>query len=421
MASSVDVLVIGAGLAGLTCARHVHQQGATVEVIEARDAVGGRMRTDVVDGFRLDRGFQVMLTAYPEARRELDYEALNFQSFYDGALVRTQGRLHRIADPFRQPWDVPRTFFAPVGTLTDKLRVARLRQALVNTPVGHLMAREECSTEEALRSRWGFSSLMIERFFRPFYGGIFFDRSLATSSRMFEFLFKMFAEGAAAVPAEGMQAIPEQIAASLPADAVRLNTRATGVQGQTVTLASGETRTAEAVVVATDAPAAQQLIGGVERVDGRSTLCFYYAAHKPPVDEPILVLNGDGTGLINNIAVMSEVAPSYSPDDRALLSVVVVNPPDEDAAVLEREVRQQLIDWFGLQAGGWTHLRSYHIPYALPDQRPPGVASPERSPRRRKGLYCCGDHLRTGSINGAIAAGRAAAHAVVADQRAIAA
>jgi hypothetical protein len=156
-------------------------------------------------------------------------------------------------------------------------------------------------------------------------------------------------------------------------------------------------------------------VGDVTPTEGRSTICLYYDAPRSPLDDPLLVLNGDGVGPINNVAVPSDVAPGYAPDDRALVSVVVVGAPPEPQDALEREVRAQLIDWFGLQAGGWTHLQTQHIPYALPEQAPPFLSPPEKDVRRRPGLYVCGDHRRTASLNGAIASGRAAADAVWSD------
>jgi phytoene dehydrogenase-like protein len=414
--STPDVLVIGAGLSGLACARQLHRRGLSVQVLEAADRVGGRVRTEEAGGFRMDRGFQVMLTAYPEAQLALDYEALDLRPFYDGALVRYGGRFHRIADPLRRPLDVPQTLISPIGTAADKLRVARARFRLRQLTVPEIMEREERTAHEALRTRWGFSASMIDRFFRPFFGGIFFDRALGASSRMFEFLFKMFAEGQTVLPAGGIDRIPAQMQASLPEAAVRLNTTVEAVEGQRVAFGDGQTLEAPAVVVATAAPEADRLVGGIEPVAGRSTVCLYFSAPASPLDDPILVLNGDGVGPINNVAVPSDVAPGYAPDDRALIAAVVVGTPAEDDETLRRAVREQLIDWFGLEAGGWTHLRTMHIPYALPEQAPPFLSPPQREVRRRPGLYVCGDHRRTGSINGALASGRAAARAVAADR-----
>ena len=410
-----DALVIGAGLAGLTCARRLHECGLDVQILESSDRVGGRVQTDTVNGFRLDRGFQVLLTAYPETQRELDYDALDLHAFRDGALVRYNGRFHRIADPRRHPWDAPRTLLAPIGSPADKLRVLRLRRTLTQQSIPQVLEREERTTLDALRTRWGFSSSMINRFFRPFFGGIFFDRTLRASSRMFEFVFKMFAEGRTVLPAGGTDQIPRQMRQHLPDDAVRGNARVETIDEQTVTLDGGETLAAPRIVVATEAPEANRLVGDVTPTEGRATVCIYYAAPRSPLDDPFLVLNGEGVGPINNLAVPSDVAPGYAPDDRALVSVVVVGSPPESGAALEQAVREQLIDWFGLVAGGWTHLQTQPLSYALPEQAPPFLTPPEKSVRRRPGLYVCGDHRRTASLNGAIASGRAAADAAWTD------
>jgi phytoene dehydrogenase-like protein len=418
-ASDPHAIIIGAGLAGLACARVLRRQRVPFLLLDAADAVGGRVRTDVVRGFRLDRGYQVLLTAYPETQRELDYDALDLRPYHDGALVRVHGRFHRVSDPFRHPTQALGSLAAPIGGLADKLRVARLRQELRATPLSRLFRREEISTLDALRTRYGFSERMIDRFFRPFFGGIFFDRSLGASSRMFDFVFKMFSEGQTVLPAEGIEALPRWMARVLPDAALRLHTRVTAVEGQTVTLASGETLTAPHVVVATDAPAANALVGGVTPTAGRAATCVYYAALRSPLGgEPILALNGEGVGPINNLSVLSDVAPSYAPGDgRALVSVVVVDDPQASGyaseAALEEAVRRQCIDWFGAEAGGWQHLRTYRIPYALPEQAPPFLSPPEKPVVRRAGLYVCGDHARTASLNGALAAGRAAAEAIL--------
>lgn len=415
----VDVCIIGAGLAGLACARHLHRHNVPFRLVDQANAVGGRVRTDVVDGFQLDRGFQVLLTAYPETQRELDYEALDLHAYFDGALVRVDGAFHRISDPFSHPLYAPATLMSPIGTFSDKLRVARVRSRLTRLSVSEVMMRDETTTLDALQNRWGFSSMMINRFYRPFFGGIFFDRQLQASSRMFEFTFKMFAEGRTTLPATGIEAIPRQMAADLPAEALQLNTRAEAIDGQHVRFADGKELEAASIVVATDGPAAQQLVGEGGSSKGRATTCLYYAAPSSPHEEPILVLNGEGPGPINNLSVLSDVAPSYAPDDRALISVVVLGNPDAADEALEQSVRTQLQDWYGPVVENWRHLRTYRIPHALPDQQPPFLSPPERPVRYRDGLYVCGDHRNTASLNGAIASGRAAAKAVLQDRPAV--
>jgi phytoene dehydrogenase-like protein len=214
-APELDAVVIGAGLAGLACARELTAAGLRVVVLESADAAGGRIRTDVVDGFRLDRGFQVLLTEYPEARRVLDYDALQLKNFLPGALVRQAGSFHRFADPFRELQKALHFAMDPIVPLGDKWRVAKLRGECLKSTDEQIFAMPEETTRVYLR-RAGFSPAIVERFFEPFFGGIFLERNLSSSARWFRWLFRMFATGFAAVPELGMEEIPRQMAAGLP-------------------------------------------------------------------------------------------------------------------------------------------------------------------------------------------------------------
>jgi phytoene dehydrogenase-like protein len=410
------VYVVGAGLAGLRCARRLHEKGVAATVLEAADGVGGRVRTDRVDDFLLDRGFQVLLTAYPEAREALDYRELELHPFYPGAMVRTGGKFVTVADPFRRRWDGLRTALAPVGSLGDKLKVTALRRRVTAGSLEELFARPETTTREALANH-GFSDTIVDRLFRPLFGGVLLDRELGTSSRMFEFIYRMFALGDVAIPTRGMGAIPEQLAGGLPPDCVRLGQRVTAAGDGAVTLASGEKLPARAVVVATDGPTATRLLGGEPPAPGSvAASCLYFATDRAPVDEPVIVLDGDGEGPVNNLCVPSAVAPTYAPPGAALVSAAVLDRPGlPKGADLEAAVLGQLADWFGSGVVAWRHLATYHIPHAQPAQ-PPGVLEPpERPVRLRPGLYICGDHRDNASINGALASGRRTADAVLED------
>ena len=434
--ADADVLVIGAGLAGLACARELTRRSGDLRVrlLEASDRVGGRVRTVAHDGFLLDRGFQVLLTAYPLAQQMLDYDALALRRFYNGALVRHDGAFHRVADPLRHPRDLPATLLSPVGTLADKLRVGYLRWVLQEGSLRELFARPETTTAEALRERWGVSDTMVHRFFRPFLGGIFLESGeLRTSSRMFEFVFRMFSEGAAALPEAGMEAMPRQLADALPGGTLRREARVEAVEDpsgplQTVHLERGDPLRAPAVVVATEAPEARRLLendGADAKSDSlpstahRSTATVYFAAGRPPTDEAILMLDGDaGAGPANTVTVPSNVQPSYAPPGKSLVSASVLGAPEQSDEELQEAVRGQLRGWFGAGVEGWRALRTVRVDYALPEQAPPYLSPPARAVRLRPGRYCCGDHRRTASINGALAGGRAAAETVMADRRA---
>jgi len=410
--SNPHVLIVGAGLAGLCCALRLQQDGLSFQVLEASDGVGGRVRTDKVEGFLLDRGFQVLLTAYPEARRVLDYGALSLRPFYPGALIRYKERSHRFADPWRHPIDGIMGLFSPIGSVSDKLKVRKLRQQVLTGSLQDLYNRPETTTLQALRNI-GFSENMIDRFFRPFIGGVFFDSNLGVSSRMFEFGFRMFSMGDTALPSKGMGAIPEQIAARLSPGTVRTEARVESIGEDGVTLKSGEKIKARSVVVATEGPEAARLLGNKENPGSRSVSCLYYETDEPPVSEPLLILNGEGKGPINSLCSPSSVAPNYAPKGKSLVSVTIIGNQDLDDYQLETSVRAQLTDWFGPRASSWHYLRTYRIPHALPMQVPP-VSDPTSRPAQiRPGLFVCGEYHSVASIQWAMVSGRKAAEAVM--------
>jgi phytoene dehydrogenase-like protein len=406
-APQIDTVIIGAGLAGLSCARHLHAAGRHFMMCEATDRVGGRVATDVCDGYRLDRGFQVLLTAYPEARRLLDYEALDLRRFYPGALVRHGGKWHRVADPFRHPIDGLRGAFNPIGSFADKLRVGWSRLG------GFDFSRHDpgMTTLQALRAE-GFSASMIERFFRPFLGGVFLENRLETTVRKLEFVMRHFARGDTAIPARGMAEIPRQLAATLPAGAIRLRTRVISIDDQGVHLENGEVVAARAVVIATEAGAAERLLGQTGPLTPyNGVTSLYFSASTPPVREPILLLNGEGSGPVNNLTVLSAVSPEYAPPGRHLVSISVVDPEAAAAVDLEEQVRRQMDAWFGAGTREWELLRIDRVLHAVPSQR----EVEEKPARLRKGLYICGDHCGIASLNTALASGTAAAEAILKD------
>lgn len=410
-----DVVIIGAGLAGLACARELLEQGVQPCLLEAADAPGGRIRTDTVAGFRLDRGFQALQTAYPEARRALDYAALDLRPFRPGALIRYAGRFHRIGDPWRRPADALPTLLAPVGTLADKLRMVRLRRRVLRGDLEDLYARPETTAIAALRNA-GFSSAIIERFLRPFLAGVFFDASLDVSSRSFEFVFRAFAAGAVALPAQGMEAIPRQLAARLPDGVARLRTRVERLEERAVVLTTGERIPARAVVVATDGVEAARLLGGPAPAV-RATTCLYFAAPEPPVRLPLLTLNGDGQGPINSLLVPSVLSAAYAPPGQALVTVNILGDPARDDAGVETAARAQLRDWFGDGVADWRLLRLYRIASGLPWQAPPVSYPPAGACQVKPWLFVCGEYGGAPSIHWALATGRRAGATVAAALR----
>ena len=407
------IVIIGAGLAGLACARVLAAAGRPFTILEASNAVGGRVRTDVVDGFLLDRGFQIFLPAYPEARRVLDYEALDLRSIYRGADVFVKNRFHRMADPLAHPLTALKNFNEAIVTLRDKWTTLLLRKevfGLREPPVG--MA--EMETEDYLRD-FGFSESMIDRFFRPFFGGVFLEKDLRTSARMLLFLFAMFDRGGSALPARGMQAIPEQLAMALPPGSLRLNAPVAAVRAGEVTLDTGEVLHADHVVVAVSEEVAHRLLpacGNTTLLPSRSTTCMYFAADELPAGDAILHLDGDGRGPVNSVLVLSRVSPHYAPRGQHLISASIIGAPS--STELEQVVREQMRTWFGESAiAKWRHLRTYQIRHAQPESRQLRLGEGPLASLIQPGLYRCGDWCEHVSINGALLSGRRCGKAVM--------
>ena len=413
MPNSPDVLIAGAGLAGLCCARRLQEAGVSFQILEASDDIGGRVRTDIADGFLLDRGFQVLLTAYPEASRLLNYKKLELKAFTPGAFSWYAGRMNQLVDPWRTSGAWKIALQSEFGSLMDKVRIARLRNRVMRSSIEEIFKRPERTTKDALAAE-GFSKEFIHRFFRPFLGGIMLDAELKSSSRMFEFVFKMISQGDTALPSQGMGSIPKQIAEKISGSFIRLQTKIEALHENELTLAGGETLQAKAIVVAADGPSAAHLVGEVEPAS-RSVSCFYYAAAEPPVASPTLVLNGDGAGPVNNFAVISQVAPSYAPKGQHLVSATVLGVHKLTEAQLSGFIIAQMKNWFGKVASNWQFLRSYSIVHAQPQQFVGALEPPERPVRIRPGVYVCGDHRDNASIHGAMVSGRRAAEAVLSD------
>lgn len=412
-----DVIVIGGGLAGLSAARRLVASGVTPLVLEAQNDVGGRVATDEVDGFLLDRGFQVLLDSYPEAQAQLDIDALMLGRFLPGALIRRDGGFGRVADPWRDPVAGLRSLVSGAFTPMDALRMLKLRSEAILALEGEPVPQGEETAARGLHRR-GFSDRAIERFFRPFFGGVFLDAQLGAPLHWFNFLFGMFATGHATLPTGGMRAIPKQLAADLPAAAVRTGARVRSLKGTRVELASGETLDAEAVILATDARNAPVLLPGSRTPQWSSCVTLYYAAPASPLPAPLLVLDGDGRrGPVNHVCVPSDVSASYAPPGKALVSATVVGTGHSDDGVLDRDARAQLAAWFGAATvNAWRLLRVVRVPFALP-RHVPAPDHVAEAVRLGPQLYGCGDYLETPSINGALRSGRRAAETLLADLR----
>lgn len=407
------IVIVGAGLAGLACARILAAAGRSFTLLEASSAVGGRVRTDRVDGFLLDRGFQVFLPAYPEARRVLDYEALDLRPLYRGADVFVKDRFHRMADPLAHPLTAIQNLRDQIISWKDKWTMLLLRKEVFGM---REPPRDQPSMEtEDYLEKFGFSENIIEKFFRPFFGGVFLEKDLRTSAAMLQFLFAMFDRGGSALPAHGMQAIPEQLAMALPPGSLRLNSPVASVRAGEVTLDSGEVLHADHVIVAVSEEAAHRLLPSADAVaplPGRSTTSLYFASREMPPGDPILYLDGDGRGPVNSVAVLSRVSSHYAPPGQHLISASIIGSPS--STELEEVVRAQMRGWFGdAVVARWRHLRTYQIRHAQSESRQLKLGSSPLPAVIAPGLYRCGDWCEDVSINGALLSGRRAGEAVM--------
>jgi phytoene dehydrogenase-like protein len=415
--NGLRVVVVGAGLAGLACASDLAAAGATVRVLEAGDAVGGRMRTDRRAGFLLDRGFQVFNTSYPQVKRRMDLRALQLRAFTPGMLLHTSRGRVRFTDPTRQPRQAADILTGRLAGPRDLAALTLLTARDMFGPVSRIKRGRDQSTLAALR-RAGISGALIDQMFRPFLAGVFLEDELETSSRFFHLVWRSMLRGTLCLPRHGIQAVPEQLAAALPPGTIRLETPVSQLTGEGVLLGDGSERPAGTVVVATGAATAARLLPGLNVPATRTVTTLYHAAPTSPLTEPTLLVDTERE--ILNTSVLSEVTPGYASDGRALVSTSVLGTGDtsvldtrvEGPGGLEAAVRGRLAIMYQTDTSGWEHLASYTVEGALPVMATPYPLT--RGSRVGPGRYVCGDHRATGSVQGALASGARAAREVLA-------
>jgi len=418
----MKVIVIGAGLAGLTCARSLIKLGADVKLIEGSDGVGGRVRSDNLDGFVLDRGFQVLFDSYPAVQRQLNLQALNLSFFAPGAIIAKEGCRTVLSDP-RRDLHFPGLLdsaFSTLIPLRDKLKLLTLASKL-SKEAGEDALPSDQSIEQYLKAE-GFSQQTIDVFFRPFYGGILLDRGLVASSGLFQYYFAMLNQGHASLPQAGIGAVTAQLAEPvISRDSLLLKTRVKNLitKGERVTgvaLDTGTELLADAVVLAVDAPSAAALAGLDIPTKGVGVTTLYFAGDVPVWHGPFLVLNANGKALVNNAQLLTNVMASYAPSGKCLLGATVLGideTPDKQLSDLVLEELRTLFTGDRSALGalvGYQLLRVYRIPYAQPLQLP-GQKQPTLP--ERPGLYFAGDWTASGSINGAMLSGERAAERVM--------
>ncbi|MET8409815.1 NAD(P)/FAD-dependent oxidoreductase [Streptomyces sp. NPDC005195] len=439
--ADVDVVIVGAGAAGLAAAQHLTRAGLTTVVLEAAPTVGGRMSTEKVDGFRLDRVGRLLSTSYPELRRTPGLEGLTLRPFSPGVLLHSDGRHHRagaltprsargaltaaralasaprlpraaarsVSRPARSQGGVPRS--GPLGGPLDQTRLTAALARLAATPPERLLTRPELPAARALAAR-GLPPRTVDGFLRPLLAALLCDPGLAASSRAADLALHSFASGRLCLPEGGADTLPELLAASLPPGTVRTGVQVTAVSTTTVTTRDHGRLTCRAILLATGARDAARLLPGLRVPDFHPVTVLHHTTDEPPLAEPALLLDADRGGPVAHTAVVSQVDPSRAPAGRVLISSTVLGVPPS-AAPLDAAVRAQLARLYGTPTGRWELLAVHHTPDAVPAMPPPHDL--RRPVRLLAGLYVCGDHRDTGTLQGALHSGRRAAQALLAD------
>lgn len=400
--------IIGAGVSGLIAAKVLEDNGYSSVIIEATDRVGGRVKTDVMDGFQLDHGFQVLLTAYPAAQKYLNFESLDLQRFLPGASIFTNGEQKIIGDPLRDMSLLFPTLFSGIGNFSDKLKILRLNNSLKKKNLSDIFSDKEQSTYSYLM-HLGFSNEMISDFFKPFFSGIFLETQLETSSRMFEFIYKMFGEGYATLPKAGIEAIPKQLLQNLKHTTFKFNTKVASIKDGEITLDDNKKLESHFTIVATDA---SHLISNSKNqaTEWKSCHTLYFETESRVIRKPLIGLIPEPGTLINNIFYQTSLDTTTRPN-KELLSVTVIDNQNLSNEILLERVKIELKENCGIHS--CKFIKQYNIPMALPKLADLQYEMLSSETRSTTSLFLAGDTQLNGSLNAAMISGENAANALL--------
>ena len=380
--------------------------------IEASDRVGGRMKTDKVDGYILNKGFHVFLTAYPYADDLLDYKSLNLKYFESGVLIMKEGRVKKMMDPFRHPFSILKSLFSHIGTWGDKINLMKRRMEAIHTTESQVFEKFEVKTSSILKKK-KYTNQIIKNFFQPLFSGIFLENDLNTSRRIFDYTFKMIAEGKVALPAEGIEAIPRQLADSFDKESFIFNTSVVSFLDKKVTLDTNEKIDTDIFICATDHNSLySKLKNETIKNDHRSTTCLYFSSDTKPFAEPIVCINANDPKLVTNVVILTNIHKGYAPAGKELISVSLNGLAKANDQLLEEEVKGELEIAFGKQVYTWKLIKIYRIEYALPNQDYVLGKRQLNEIKLGTSTYVCGDHLLYGSMNAAMKTGKMVAEVI---------
>ena len=406
--SAYKIHIIGAGISGLIAAQILENHGYHPTIIEASATVGGRVKSDLVDGYTLDHGFQVLLTSYPAAKKYLDYRALDLQKLLPGATIFKQGKAQTIGDPLRNISLLFSTLRSSIGTFSDKLKILKLNTLLKKKKIALIFKTEEKTTLQYLKD-FGFSNEIIKDFFTPFFSGIFLETELETSSRMFEFVYKMFGDGLAVIPKNGMQAIPNQLKDNLKKTTFKFNSLVKEVKDKHIILEDVNTLQSHITIIARDA---SPLISNLKNQETQWKSCdtLYFQTEKSVINKPLIGLIADEDALINNIFYHTSVA-TLNKKSKGLLSVTVIKNHQLEEIALIKKVVEELYSKCAIK--DVTFLKRYQIKKALPKLTNLQYEISSTETKLKSTIFLAGDQLLNGSLNAAMIAGERAAMGVI--------